>query len=139
MFVSRVNGDLRHNFSFLNEVVLRHGPFLHHLDGHVNGAAPLAPAHHPELARAQLLVLHELRGVDLPLVVAETCGGGRRPVARAGLEARRQSAAVVLVVVHQVWDGAAAVLLRQVELARYVVLYVVVFHMGRWSANSHST
>ena len=67
----------------------------------------------------------------LTVLTMRQSGGGRRgPVARRGLEARAQPAAVVLVVVDQLGYAGAAVLVRQVVLAATVLLYVVVLRLG---------
>ena len=58
--------DLHHDFGLLDEVVLRHGALLDHLDGHVMLALPLAVLDHPELAVAQLFHEGEVTWVDLP-------------------------------------------------------------------------
>lgn len=66
---------------------------------------------------------------EVILTVRESGGGRRGPLARRGLEPRAQPAAVVPVVVDELGDAAAAVLVRQVELAARVHLYVVVLRL----------
>lgn len=63
-----VRVHVRHNFSFFDKVVFTHGPFFHHFDRDVRGATPLAATNDTKLARAQLLVKHELGGVDFPFI-----------------------------------------------------------------------
>lgn len=66
--------------------------------------------------------------------MAESSSGGRRPIARAGLQTGRQSATVVLVVVDQIGDGVTAVFLREEKLPTTVLFDVVVLHVGVRSA-----
>lgn len=64
------------------------------------------------------------------LTVREASSGRRRAITGRGLEPRAQAAAVVFVVVYQLGNISAAVLVRQVELAADVLLNVIMF--GLW-------
>lgn len=43
--------DLRHNFSFFNEIVLGHRAVFHHFHRCIDGSTPFATTHHTKLAR----------------------------------------------------------------------------------------
>ena len=86
----------RHDFGLVDEVIFAHGALLHHFDGHFDFGPPLAPAHHPELAGSELFQKRQLRRINLPLVVAQSGGGGNWSVsARRHFQATRQPATVV--------------------------------------------
>ena len=58
--------SLHHDFGLFYEIVLRHGAFFNHLNGHVMLTLPLPVLHHPKLPIAQLLDEGEVSGFDLP-------------------------------------------------------------------------
>lgn len=68
--------------------------------------------------------------------MAETGSGRDWSVAGGGFEPRCKPAAIVFVVVDQLWYRVAAVLLRQEELALDVLLYVVVLHVRMRTDNT---
>lgn len=62
-------------------------------------------------------------------------GGWRyRTIAGAGLQATGQAAAIMSMVIHQIGNGTAAVLFRQIKLAAGVLFDMVMLHVGMWPA-----
>lgn len=116
----------RHHLRLLDEIILGHCAALHHLHGRVNRAAPFAAPHHTELARTELLQQHQLGRMDLPFVVRQAGRGRHGPIAWRRFQAAGETAGVVAMVVDQIGNGFAAVLLGQVVLGAVVLLDVVV-------------
>lgn len=57
-----------------------------------------------------------------------------RTIAGAGLQSTGQAAAIMSMVIHQIGNGAAAVLFRQIKLAAGVLFDMIMLHVGMWPA-----
>lgn len=72
LVIPRLDGELsldcnsHHDFGFFNELILRHGAFFDHLDGHIILAPPLPVLHYSKLSSPQLLQEGQVLWVDFP-------------------------------------------------------------------------
>lgn len=102
---------VRHDFRFLNEVVLGHGSTFHHLHSCIDWSTPLASSYNPKLATTELFEQHKFGRMDLPLIVGQSGCWWHRSVAWWRLQTASQSSRVMAMVINEIGYGFTTMLL----------------------------
>lgn len=125
--------NLRHHFGFLNKIIFGHCAPFHHFDCGINGTTPFTSAYNTKLARAKLFQQHQFGWMDFPFIMWETGRWWYWSIAWWWLQSTSQTARIMTMIIYQIGNSLATMLLWQVILISAILLNVIMFDMWLWA------